>query len=211
MSKFVYVVDDEAAVRDSLRTLIGTRGNLLIQAFASGEAFLDVLADRESGVVLLDMHMPGPSGIDVLRALADAPQRFAAVIITGQGNVPLAVQALRLGAIDFLEKPYRPEALFDALDRAFADLDQSADHDRVRAISRSKLQSLSEREREVLMLLIDGASNKLVADRLGIALRTAELHRANLMTKLGAPNLSALFHLALVAGLFEERRPAAFT
>lgn len=211
MSRFVYVVDDDAASRESLRTLIGTRENVLIQLFASGQAFLDALPDRDPGVVLLDLHMPGPSGSDVLRALQAASRRFAAVVVTGHGSVADAVQALRLGATDFLEKPCRPEVLFEALDRAFGELERSAEHDRQRAISRGKLQSLSQREHEVLLLLIDGASNKLVADRLGIALRTAELHRANLMAKLDAPNLSALFHLALAAGLFDGRATAVNT
>ncbi|GAA4762919.1 response regulator FixJ [Stakelama sediminis] len=190
MSRFVYIVDDEAPVRDSLRALLSTRNNLHLVPCVSGDAFLADIKEREPGVVLLDIHMPGRSGIDVLREIQDLSDRFCTVMLTGQGDIQLAVQAMKLGAVDFLEKPYDHRRLFGAIDAAFEQLDQSAEANQRSIEARQRLELLSGREREVLDLMVDGEPNKRIAAELGISIRTVEVHRSNAMSKLSASSLA---------------------
>jgi two-component system response regulator FixJ len=203
MVRFVYVVDDEEEVRNSLRALIGTRANWMVTGYPSGDAFLDGVNDRDDGVVLLDIRMPGTSGLDVLRRLQPLASRFPVVMVTGSGDVRSAVDAMKLGAVDFVEKPYQPEQLFDAIELGFAALDEARAREQIRGDARTLIGRLSPRERSVLDLLIDGAPNKVIADRLGLSVRTVEVHRANLMDKLEAKSLSTVLRLAFHAGLVE--------
>lgn len=204
MSQFAYVIDDEEAVRVSLRALLGVQGNRLVVTFPSADAFFETIADREPGVVLADLHMPGMSGIDLLIALQPFGARFPVIMVTGQGDIPLAVKAMRLGAVDFLEKPYDHQALFNAVDHGFDLLAKSASGRERETIARAKIATLSRREREILDLLINGASNRGMADQLGLSVRTVEVHRAKVMAKLDASSLSAAINLAYCAGIIGD-------
>jgi two-component system, LuxR family, response regulator FixJ len=199
MSRSIYIVDDDDDVRASLHALLGTRSNLLIYSYRSGDAFLTAVSELDPGVVLLDIHMPGLSGIDVLKALSDGDELFPTIVLTGQGDIAISVQAMKLGASDFLEKPYDPRILFEAIDIGFARLEQS-DAEAARASdARTRVASLSDRETQVLQLMIDGLPSKVIAARLDISSRTIEVHRAHLMTKLGASNLSQTLRIAFAA------------
>lgn len=204
MSQFAYVVDDDDAVRLSVRALLSTRPGLFVSGFASGDAFLDGVNDRESGVVILDVNMPGLNGMDVLKRLAPLEHNFATVVITGQGDIGMAVQAMKLGAVDFLEKPYRPDELFAALDNAFDMLTEARRRAERCEVASALIQDLSPRERSVLSLLIEGMPNKLMASQLGLRVRTVEVHRANVMAKLGVNSLPDVMRLAFHAGLVEQ-------
>lgn len=201
MSEFAYVIDDDEGVRVSLRALLGARDNRLVLSFASAEAFMVGLETREPGVVLVDIHMPGMSGMELLTSLQPWRDRFPVVVMTGQGDVPLAVKAMQLGAIDFLEKPYDHHALFAAVDRGFEALQQVATVVSRTLAARERIDALSPRERQILAMLVAGDSNRVMAERLGLSVRTVEVHRANLMAKLGVPSLSGVINLAHAAGI----------
>lgn len=197
----IYIVDDDDAVRASLQSLLATRPNLLIRSFRSGDAFLAEVKELDPGVLLMDVHMPGASGIDVLRALPDNRQ-FATIVLTGQGNITLAVDAMKAGALDFVEKPYEHLALLQMVEGAFSRLEtDSADAARVEA-AKGKLARLSGRETDVLKGLIDGHANKVIAHHLDISPRTVEIYRAHLMEKLEVRSLSEALRIAFAAGLY---------
>ncbi|WP_404709898.1 response regulator transcription factor [Sphingomonas sp. MMS24-J13] len=197
----IYIVDDDDAVRASLQSLLATRPNLLVRTFRSGDAFLAEVKELDRGVLLLDVHMPGSSGIDVLRALPDSRQ-FASIVLTGQGNITLAVDAMKAGALDFVEKPYEHLALLQMVEGAFSRLEtDSADAARVES-ARAKLARLSGRETDVLKGLIDGQANKVIAHHLDISPRTVEIYRAHLMEKLEVRSLSEALRVAFAAGLY---------
>jgi len=197
----VYIVDDDDAVRASLQSLLATRPNLQIRSFRSGDDFLIEMAGLEPGVLLLDMHMPGATGTDVLRAIAGSAQ-FSAVMLTGQGNIALAVEAMKAGALDFVEKPYDFLVLLKTVENAFARLEaDSADAARTDA-AKAKIERLSGRETDVLRGLIDGQANKVIAHNLDISPRTVEIYRAHLMEKLEVRSLSEALRIAFAAGLY---------
>jgi two-component system response regulator FixJ len=194
----VHIVDDDADVLQSLALLLRSHG-YEVAAHERAEAVLNALDDgAEAGCVVADIRMPGMDGIALQRALA-ARGAVPVVIVTGHADVPLAVRAMRAGAVDFIEKPYDGARLIAAVSAALAD---GARRRAVRTASveaAQRLSILSLREREVLDLLIEGRSNKLVAAALGISVRTAEVHRANLMDKVGVRDLPALVRLAMDA------------
>ncbi len=197
----VYIVDDDDAVRASLQSLLATRNNLLIRSFRSGDAFLGEMTGLDPGVLLLDVHMPGASGIDVLRGITDRRQ-FAPIILTGQGNITLAVDAMKAGALDFVEKPYDHLSLLETVESAFSRLEAgSADVARVEA-AKAKLAKLSGRETDVLKGLIDGQANKVIAHNLDISPRTVEIYRAHLMEKLDVRSLSEALRIAFAGGFY---------
>ncbi len=205
MMRNIYLVDDDDAVRASLHSLLSLQSDLVVRSFRSGDRFLEDAAALDSGVLLLDFHMPGASGIDVLNALLETDSRkFASVILTGEGNVGLAVQAMKAGALDFIEKPYEAETLLGTIDAAFSRLA----HDSASAAhadqARAKIEGLSPRERDVLMGLIEGRANKVIAYELDISSRTVEIYRANLMTKLGVRSLPEALRIAFAAGLIPQ-------
>lgn len=169
--------------------------------FASGADFLAALPDLEPGCILLDVRMPDMDGLAVMAELGARGIDWPVIFMTGHGEVPVAVEAMKLGAIDFLQKPFAEQALLACFDRGFALLDErSADAGR-RADARSRIEHLTTREREVLQGLRAGLSNKLIADRLGISLRTVEMHRGNMMDRLGVDNLAEALTLAMESGL----------
>jgi two-component system response regulator FixJ len=202
-TRSIYIVDDDDAVRASLHSLLSVRPDTLIRGYKSGDAFLAVIDELDPGCILLDFHMPGSSGLDVLRAIA-GNRDFVAIILTGRGDISLAVEAMKAGAQDFIEKPYQFEELSSALLAAFAHLEQShAEAGRLGAAA-AKLEALSAREQDVLRGLIDGRSNKMIAYDLDISPRTVEIYRANVMTKLGVKSLSEALRIAFAAGLIPE-------
>lgn len=204
MTRTIHIVDDDQDMRLSLHQLLSLRSDLLIRSFKSGDAFLAALPELESGVILLDMNMPGSSGLDVLQALRNAPTRLLAIILTGQGNILLATQAMKAGAFDFLEKPYQFQALTEVIEAAYARLEQDAAAAARTSSAKKRIARLSARELDVLRGLIEGQSNKVIAHALDISPRTVEIYRANLMTKLDVRSLSEALRVSFAAGLFPD-------
>lgn len=203
MTRTIYIVDDDDAVRASLHSLLSVRADLVIRGYRSGDAFLEDAHELEPGVLLLDFHMPGSSGLDVLKAVRGIGM-FAPIILTGQGNVTLAVQAMKAGALDFIEKPYEADVLMRLIDTAFSRLEQDSDAAARTDAAKAKIAKLSPRETDVLMGLIEGQANKVIAYNLDISPRTVEIYRANLMEKLEVRSLSEALRIAFAAGLFRD-------
>lgn len=202
--RYLYIVDDDDIVRTSLHALMDTQSDLETRDFASGDEFLDAVDEIDPGCVLLDLDMPGSDGITVLRAIARYPGRFAAVILTGKGQIADAVYAMKAGAVDFLEKPSDHRKLVDVVNAAFVRLsDEHRDIAR-RDAARAKLALLSAREQEVLHGMIEGLPNKLIAHKLEISPRTVEIYRSKLMEKLKVRSLSEALRIGFAAGIVPE-------
>ena len=190
----VYVVDDDAAIRDSLSVLLETCG-LHWRTFASAEDFLAELTDTTPVCAVVDVCLPGMSGLELQQQLARKQIQSALVVMTGQGSVPMAVDAMRAGAVHFIEKPIDPKTLLEVLDEALDRRQEIAEQRADRDQALARLERLTPREREVLTLLVEGHLNKVIAGQLGISTRTAEHHRAHIMAKMQAPTLSHLVRL----------------
>ncbi len=203
MTRTIYIVDDDDAVRASLHSLLSVRPDLVVRGYRSGDAFLQEVGELDPGVLLLDFHMPGATGLDVLVAL-DNSGRFVPIVLTGQGNVTLAVQAMKAGALDFIEKPYEAEVLMQVIDTAFSRLEEDREAASRVGAAEAKIARLSPRETDVLKGLIEGRSNKIIAYELDISPRTVEIYRANLMEKLEVRSLSEALRIAFAAGLFPK-------
>jgi two-component system, LuxR family, response regulator FixJ len=199
-SSMVHVIDDDEALRESLAFLLGT-ARLAVRTYESATAFLDALARAEPGCIITDVRMPGISGVELLRRLKSLEAPFPVIVITGHGDVPLAVEAMKLGAVDFLEKPFEDDALVAAVQSALGRHEHDARQAAEKAEIFERIASLSERERQVLDGLVAGNPNKTIAFDLGISPRTVEIYRANVMTKMKAKSLSELVRMALVGGL----------
>jgi FixJ family two-component response regulator len=191
----IYVIDDDARVREAL-TLLLAKSGIPSQPFESAEAFLDALSGEQPVCGLVDVCLPRMSGIELLRTLNQRKIENALIMISGHGNVPMAVEAMREGAVHFIEKPFDPEVLLDLVDEARKRFVQRDDERHKARIARELYGELTGRERDVMALLIEGLPNKLVAAKLGISTRTAEHHRAALMRKMKARTLSHLFQMA---------------
>jgi two-component system, LuxR family, response regulator FixJ len=200
----IYIVDDDDPVRASLQGLLSVRQNLLIRSFRSGDAFLEQVNELDPGVLLLDFNMPGSNGLDVLRALRPCGTRFVAIMLTGQGNIDMAVQAMKAGAMDFLEKPYDPAVLLQLVEAAFLQHEQQNAAAGRAEQAAARIATLSPRERDVLKGLIEGRSNKVIAFELDLSPRTVEIYRANLMQKLEVRSLSEALKIAFAAGMFPD-------
>lgn len=200
----VYIVDDDQSVRTSLIHLLSMLPDSDIESFSSGDQFLTKMGDLEPGCLVLDLQMPGASGISVLEALQSTNERFRTVVLTGEGDVGLAVQAMKLGASDFLEKPCSHVRLLDAVELALTQQAEQLAFETRRTMAQAKIDSLSQRERDVLVGLINGNSNKLMAHELGISPRTVEIYRAKLMEKMEVRSLSEVLTIAFAAGLYPE-------
>lgn len=199
--KTILVVDDDEAFRTSLAVLLKSAG-YDSESYPSGPAFLDVCQDVAGACVLLDVRMPVMSGLEVQEALQSKRPELPVIMITGHGDVPMAVRALKGGAVDFIEKPFRDNDLLASIERAIALLRPAVPS--VDIELQSKIDSLSPREREVLEQLVIGRPNKIIAYELGISPRTTEIHRARVMEKMGAESLSHLVRMALAAGIDPE-------
>ena len=198
--ELIFLVDDDDAVRASLHALLETAGYRTAQ-FGSGT---DVLQSPDIGAgacVLLDVKMPGPDGLEVQRRLNDRGETLPVIILTGHGDIAMAVQAIRAGAVDFLEKPVSRDRLLKSVARA-VDIDRSVRQEqRERSEIGSRFRGLTKRERQVLERLVLGRTNKFVARELGISARTIEVYRRNVMMKMGADSLSHLVRMTLLAGI----------
>lgn len=200
----VHVIDDDDAARDSLAFLLRT-ADINVQTYESAVAFLKALPSARSGCVITDVRMPEMSGVDLLRRLKEMEVGLPVIVITGHGDVPLAVEAMRLGASDFLEKPYEDEILLASVRTALGRHERDAKRDAERHELHERLAALSTRERQVLEGLVIGHPNKTIAYDLGISPRTVEIYRANVMTKMKAGTLSELVRMALQAGMLDEK------
>ena len=200
--RLVYVVDDDEAVRDSLSVLLETR-HYTIATFASARDFLAVAPTLRPGVLVADIRMPEMDGLELQQRLIDRSLRYPLIVITGHGDVPLAVRAMKAGAVDFIEKPFAPEVMLDSIGTAFDRLTrhEATAEDPAAATAGARVAELSPREREVLQGLLSGLPNKSIATELGISPRTVEIHRARVMDKMGARSLSELIRMSLAAGL----------
>ena len=194
----VHVIDDDEALRDSLTFLLRT-ARLDVQSYPSATAFLEALPEANLSCVITDVRMPGMSGIDLLRRLRERKISVPVIVITGHGDIPLAVEAMRIGAIDFLEKPFDDEVLIASVKAALRQKEGEAKRHGERAEIEGRLAALSNRERDVLGGLVAGRANKQIAFDLGISPRTVEIYRANLMSKMQAGSLSDLVRMALIA------------
>ena len=199
-SHFVYVVDDDRDVRRSLSFMLGA-SDLRSHPFGSGEDFLEALPDLQPGCILLDLRMPNMDGFHVMDELARREVDWPVIVMTGHGEVPVAVRAMKQGAIDFIEKPFSEEALLASFGSAFSVLDERESSGRRKREARERVEQLTAREGDVLRGLLAGESNKQLATRLGISLRTVEMHRGNMMERLGVSSLAQALTIALDAGL----------
>jgi len=199
----VYVIDDDAAMRDSLNFLLDA-ANYDVMLFDSASNFLEKLPLLDFGCVVSDVRMPGVDGIELLRRMKALDSRFPTVIITGHGDVPLAVEAMKLGAVDFLEKPFEDDRLIGMIDMAIRQGAPAAKDEAVIREIALRVAALSPRERQVMEGLISGLSNKMIARNYDISPRTIEVYRANVMTKMQANSLSELVRLAMRAGLLKD-------
>jgi two-component system response regulator FixJ len=205
MARNLYIVDDDDSVRASLHGLLALRPDQAVHSFPSGDRFLADAGSLDPGVLLLDFHMPGADGMEVLHALRERYRgKFAPLILTGAASDGIAVRALRAGALDFIEKPYETSLLLDAVDAAFSSLAKDNAAAQRATAARARIDSLSDRERDVLMCLIEGHANRVIASALDISSRTVEIYRANLLTKLSVGNLSAAFRIVTAAGMIPQ-------
>ena len=199
----VYVVDDDEAIRRSISFLLKTSG-YAVKAYASGAEFLAEAGRLERGCILLDVRMPDIDGMEVQQRLRESGVLLPVIIMTGHGDIDMAVRAMKASASDFIEKPFEKALLFDALESARQRLDMDVLSDRRCEDARARLNILTAREREVLRGMVDGLPNKTIAYDLGISPRTVEIHRANLMQKLQVQSLSEALRIAFTARLFDE-------
>ncbi|QRM27311.1 response regulator FixJ [Microvirga sp. VF16] len=193
----VHVVDDDVAVRKSLAFLLASEG-LPVRLHESASAFLDDAPSVEAGCIVTDVRMPGIDGIELIRRLKERGIALPVIVMTGHADVPMAVEAMKEGAIDFLEKPFGDEVFLAAVRSALARQERNSHHGAQVAEIQGRFDALSERERQVLDGLVAGKANKMIAYDLGISPRTVEIYRANVMAKMQAKSLSELVRLALL-------------
>jgi RNA polymerase sigma factor (sigma-70 family) len=192
----VFVVDDDAEVRNALKLLLESVG-LSVICYASANEYLAAFDESRPGCLVVDIRMPGMSGLDMQEKLADYPIHPPVIIITGHGDVPMAVRAVQAGAVDFIEKPFRDQILLDSVHRAIEmDAERRGEATRQSEI-REHLNQLTPREREVLDLVVSGMRNKNISEQLGITLSTVEAHRSRVMEKMQADSLSHLMRMML--------------
>ncbi|MFI4998310.1 MAG: response regulator FixJ [Reyranellales bacterium] len=198
-SQVIHVIDDDVAVRQSLAFLLSTAG-LAVRTHESAIAFLDILPVDQDGCIVTDIRMPEMDGLELQRRLRTRKVGLPVIVITGHGDVALAVEAMKAGAVDFIEKPFDDEVLLASIRSALTHNVRNVQRESRVAEVRGRLKLLSEREREVLDGLVAGKPNKIIAFDLGISARTVEVYRANVMTKMQAGSLSELVRMVLLDG-----------
>ena len=199
----VYVIDDDEAMRDSLDFLLDSSGFDVV-LFENAQSFLDALPNLALGCVVSDVRMPGIDGIELLKRMKALHSPYPVIIMTGHGDVPLAVEAMKLGAVDFLEKPFEDDRLITMIETAIREAEPAAKSEALTQDIVARIATLSPRERQVMNGLVAGLSNKLIARDYEISPRTIEVYRANVMTKMQASSLSELVRLAMRAGLLND-------
>jgi len=199
----IYVIDDDDAVRHSLEFLLKTAG-ITVRGFESAKAFLEIMPQISSGCIITDVRMPEITGIELLKRVKAVNPDLPVIVITGHGDISLAVEAMKIGAVDFLEKPFDDDLLLAAVRTALIRDADSGKRKAELAGIHEKLNALSNRERQVLEGLVVGNANKTIAFDLGISPRTVEIYRANLMTKMSANSLSDLVRMAIVTGVLNN-------
>jgi len=199
--RIVHVVDDDAAVRRALMRLLSSEG-LVAVAYETALAVLNAAPSLSSGCILLDLQMPGMDGLELLARLGELGIELPVIVVTGHGDVPTAVRAMKAGAVDFIEKPIDETQLFAAIDAALAEK-KFAVRDRVVAGATERMALLSPRERQVLEAIAVGRPSKLIAYDLGISVRTVEVHRAHMLDRLGVRNMAEAIRIAVMATLAE--------
>jgi RNA polymerase sigma factor (sigma-70 family) len=192
----VHIVDDDDAMRDSLKWLLESRG-LEVELYPSGEAFLAAFNNSCSGCLVLDVRMPGMNGMDLYEQLRARNSTLPVIFITGHGDVPMAVSALKKGAADFIEKPFNDQDMLRLIETCMRQDRAAAAKRAENASVAQRLESLTQREREVLGLIVAGKLNKQIADELGISIKTVEVHRSRVMEKMGANSVAELVQLVL--------------
>jgi two-component system response regulator FixJ len=201
----VHVIDDDEAVRESLQFLLRS-AKFEVRTYESAAAFLTAAPSSESACIVTDVRMPHISGVDLLRELKQRGSTIPVIVITGHGDVQLAVEAMKIGAVDFLEKPFEDDRILESVKSALGRVEQDTQREAERAELNERIASLSAREREVLEGLVAGKPNKIIAFDLGISPRTVEIYRANVMTKMKAASLSELVRMALVTGVLASSK-----
>jgi len=186
----VYVVDDDPAIRKAIQMLLESVSQP-VELFASASEFLDVWDGRANAVLVLDVRLPEMSGLALQRALIEMSSILPVVFITGYADVSTAVQAMRSGAFDFLEKPFKSQDLLDTVQRALEAASDASEIQREREVAKERINRLTKRQREILERMVEGKANKVIADDLGLSQRTVEVHRAALMKKMGVDSLAS--------------------
>lgn len=195
----VHIVDDEEAVRTSLAFLLGTSG-FAVRVHESASAFVEIAPGIRNGCLITDLRMPDMDGVELLRRLRQMDAMLPAIVISGHGDVQMAVDAMKNGAFDFIEKPFSDDVLIAAIEHAVQQADMRTRDSAATQAILSRLASLSERETQVLKGVVDGLPNKAIAYELGLSARTVEVYRANLMGKMAAGSLSELVRMVLSVG-----------
>jgi RNA polymerase sigma factor (sigma-70 family) len=195
----VFVVDDDEAMRSSLKWLIESMG-MRVETYDSAQGFLDAYFPGRAGCLLLDVRMPGMSGLELQAYLARREQRIPVIIITGHGDVSMAVKAMKNGAVDFIEKPFDDEALIVSIRNALQHDEKQRTLRSQRADITARMSELTPREHEVMAMVTDGKSNKEIAAALGVSAKTVEVHRARVMDKMRADSLAELVRMVMIAG-----------
>lgn len=198
-TRLIHLVDDDEAIRHSASFMLRHAG-FRVKTYVDGVAFLEQVDDAEKGCILLDVQMPKMDGLQVQEALNERGVAMPVIVLTGHGDVAVAVRAMKAGAVDFVEKPYAKQTLVDALSRAFERLEARRKEEVLADEARGLIEHLTGREKEVLLGLVGGQTNKEIAISLDISPRTVEIHRANVMEKMGASNLSTVLRIAFAAG-----------
>lgn len=201
----VYVVEDDEAVRDSLELLLKSDGKL-VKTYENASVFLKDYSEKMAGCIVLDIRMPGMDGMELQKKLNDKHSILPIIFVTGHGDVPMAVDAMKEGAVDFIQKPYREEALLEKIEAALEqDLEQRKTLDEKQEIIR-RIKSLTPREHEIMDRMIEGQANKVIAIELEISQRTVEIHRSRVMHKMGTHSLAHLVRMVLsVKNLIDAR------
>lgn len=195
----IFIVDDDSAVRDALKLLLRSVGQA-VETYGSAQEFLDAYSEDRPGCLVLDIRMPGMSGLELQQRLNEKHSILPIIFITGHGDVPMAVEAMQAGAVDFIQKPFRDQDLIDRINQALEKDSSNRAALGERNDIRRRLETLTPREREVLDLVVHGKANKVIAGDLKLSQRTVEIHRARVMEKMQASSLAHLVRMVLEVG-----------